>query len=1094
MREKQHEPIAFELAQSVKIQNQKILYLCDSDKEARLIKNELLLFMNDDEIGYYPEREILPYDRFSTADSIIQQRIKLLNADKTNIKIIITSCTNLFEKLPSKNFFISRKIFKIGNTLTIKDLTTSLEKLKYERVDKVRSINQYTVRGGVVDFYSGFQLNPIRVDFFGDQIDEIREFDPKTQNMTSKLSEFKLYTGSEINLDEDSIGNFKFAWRNYFQSHDERHCEIFQSLASGKYPEGYEIYNPLIQEGNSNLIDYFAGYNLIACERIDQSLSSYKAFVEERYLEESIDSTRPILKPHDYIFTIKELQLYIKTAKKIVVTNDNPIIDNSLQKETQLKILIEKQINGEIDTLLITSTEQTKLDQINKQYKTQIVSIPFSPNKGIYSCIHLPARSFVSKDEKLVHLNLDRTANSKMLDAKPASVTQESLIEKFENPFLDEELVIHVDYGVGIYKGLELLKTNSSEEEYIRIEYLENEILYVPIRQAYLVSKFQVSQTHGVRLDSLSSAKWKVKKEKAKIKAQDHAAELLDIESRRSIATSYQLTCEENAYQAFDQDFPYVLTTDQVNCIKDILKDMALIKPMNRVICGDVGFGKTEVAMRGAFVAVHAKKQVMVLAPSTVLAKQHLESFTKRFVNFPVNIDLLTRHTSPKNKIKIYDNFKHGKIDILIGTHALLNNDITLDNVGLLVIDEEHRFGIKQKEIIKSRQSTTHILYMSATPIPRTLNLVYSGLKDFSYLYTPPLERLSVKTFLNTQNQQIIKNAVDRELARGGQVFLVQNDISKMDSLKKQISDLVPEANIDIAHGKLTKTDITKTMNGFNSNSIDILICTTIVEMGLDIPNANTIIVIDAHNFGLSQLHQLRGRVGRSMRQAYCYLLIPTPDLKKAPKAKLDSLVKYSDLGSGYFIAQEDLEIRGAGDFLGVKQSGHIEAIGLSMYLSMLKSAVNDLKGNEQEKILDTEINFNDRALIPDSYLPVANERLKIYRSLNDAKNNEEVNRILEDLKDRCGKPNDDLLNLIESSKLRILANKVGIKKIYSNQEKAMITFNDNLSDQVYKKLIGLIQTGSAKIKLDNENKITLDVSENNNKRIAVAGLLNELV
>ena len=1094
MREKQHEPIAFELAQSVKIQNQKILYLCDSDKEARLIKNELLLFMNDDEIGYYPEREILPYDRFSTADSIIQQRIKLLNADKTKIKIIITSCINLFEKLPSKNFFISRKIFKIGDTLTIKDLTTSLEILKYERVDKVSSINQYTVRGGVVDFYSGFQLNPIRVDFFGDQIDEIREFDPKTQNMTSKLSEFKLYAGSEINLDEDSIGNFKFAWRNYFQSHDERHCEIFQSLASGKYPEGYEIYNPLIQEGNSNLIDYFSEFNLIVCERIDQSLSSYKAFVEERYIEESIDSTRPVLKPHDYIFTIKDLQLYIETAKKIVVTNNNSIINNSLHKETQLKILIEKQINGEIDTLLITSTEQTKLDQINKQYKTQIVSIPLSPNKGIYSCIHLPSRSFVSNDGKLIHFNLDRTSNSKMLDAKPTSATQESLIKKFENPFHDEELVIHVDYGVGVYKGLELLKTNSSEEEYIRIEYLENEILYVPIRQAYLVSKFQVSQTHGVRLDSLSSAKWKVKKEKAKIKAQDHAAELLDIESRRSIATSYQLTCEENAYQAFDQDFPYVLTTDQVNCIKDILKDMALIKPMNRVICGDVGFGKTEVAMRGAFVAVHAKKQVMVLAPSTVLAKQHLESFTKRFVNFPVNIDLLTRHTSPKNKIKIYDNFKHGKIDILIGTHALLNNDITLDNVGLLVIDEEHRFGIKQKEIIKSRQSTTHILYMSATPIPRTLNLVYSGLKDFSYLYTPPLERLSVKTFLNTQNQQIIKNAVDRELARGGQVFLVQNDISKMDSLKKQISDLVPEANIDIAHGKLTKKDITKTMNGFNSNSIDILICTTIVEMGLDIPNANTIIVIDAHNFGLSQLHQLRGRVGRSMRQAYCYLLIPTPDLKKAPKAKLDSLVKYSDLGSGYFIAQEDLEIRGAGDFLGVKQSGHIEAIGLSMYLSMLKSAVNDLKGNEQEKILDTEINFNDRALIPDSYLPVANERLKIYRSLNDAKNNEKVNKILEDLKDRCGKPNDDLLNLIESSKLRILANKVGIKKIYSNQEKAMITFNDNLSDQVYKKLIGLIQTGSAKIKLDNENKITLDVSENNNKRIAVAGLLNELV
>ena len=1094
MLEKQHEPIAFELAQSAITQNQKILYLCDSDKEARLIKNELQMFLNDDEIGYYPEREILPYDRFSTADSIIQERIKLLNSDKTNIKIIITSCINLFEKLPSKNFYISRKNFKINDSLSIKDLTSSLEALNYERTDKVASINQFTVRGGVVDFYSGFQLRPLRVDFFGDQIDEIREYDPKTQNMTNKLSEFKLFSGSEILLDEESIGNFKYAWRNYFQNHDERHCEIFQSLASGQYPEGYEIYNPLIQEGDSNLIDYFSGFSLHKSSQIDKVLKSYQAFVDERYLEESIDSSRPILKPHDYIFTIKDLDTYIQSADEIKLSDLNPIIDHSEEKEIQLKILTEKQANGEIDTLLITSSEQTKLDKINKQYKTSITSLPFSLNNGIFSCIHLPVRSFVNKNGKFVHLNLDRVTGSEALNTKSTSSNQDSLIKNFENPFHDDDLVIHVDYGAGIYKGLEILKTNSNEEEYIQIEYLENEILYVPIRQAYLVSKFQVSQTVGVRLDSLSSTKWKVKKDKAKIKALDHAAELLDIESRRSIASSYQLICEESAYQEFDNDFPYVLTNDQVNCIKDILKDLALIKPMNRVICGDVGFGKTEVAMRGAFVAVHAKKQVMVLAPSTILTKQHLESFTKRFVNFPVNIELLTRHTSSKNKIKIYDNFKHGMIDILIGTHSLLNNDISLDNLGLLVIDEEHRFGIKQKEIIKSRQSTTHILYMSATPIPRTLNLVYSGLKDFSYLYTPPLERLSVKTFLNTQNQQIFKNAIDRELARGGQVFLVQNDISKMEALKNQITNLVPEANIDIAHGKLSKRAITKTMNGFNSNSIDILICTTIVEMGLDIPNANTIIVIDAHNFGLSQLHQLRGRVGRSMRQAYCYLLIPTPDLKKAPKAKLDSLVKYSDLGSGYFIAQEDLEIRGAGDFLGVKQSGHIEAIGLSMYLSMLKSAVNDLKGHKEEKILDTEINFNDRALIPDSYLPVANERLKIYRSLNDAKNNEEVNKILEDLKDRCGKPNDDFLNLIESSKLRILANNIGIKKIYSNLEKAMITFNSNLSDQVYKKLIGLIQTGSAKIKLDNENKITLDVSETNNKRIAVAGLLNELI
>jgi len=371
---------------------------------------------------------------------------------------------------------------------------------------------------------------------------------------------------------------------------------------------------------------------------------------------------------------------------------------------------------------------------------------------------------------------------------------------------------------------------------------------------------------------------------------------------------------------------------------------------------------------------------------------------------------------------------------------------------------------------------------------------VYSGLKDFSYLYTPPLERISVKTFLNLQNQQIIKNAIDREISRGGQVFIVQNDISKMEQLRNQISNLIPKANLGIAHGKLSKKLITKTMNGFNANSIDILICTTIVEMGLDIPNANTMIVIDAHKFGLSQLHQLRGRVGRSLRQAYCYLLIPNMDLKKVAKAKLDSLVRYSDLGSGYFIAQEDLEIRGAGDFLGVKQSGHIEAMGLSMYLSMLKNAINDIKGYQQVPILDTEINFNDRALIPDTYLPVANERLKVYRSLNDAETCEQIDQILIDLKDRCGKPDSEILNLIENSKLRIIAANVGIKKIFSNHQNAMLTFNDNLTDQVYKKIIRLIQSGSAKIKLKNENKITLDVTESIDKRSAVTKLLNELL
>ena len=1093
MLEKQHQSEAFNLAQYIKNSNKRILYLCNSNKDARFLKNELQIFFNKEEIGFYPEREILPYDRFSTTESIIQERIRLLNSDKIKFKIILSSCLNIFEKLPPSEYFISRKKFKSGDLLSINELKKNLDALNYQRVDKVTSINEYAVRGGVIDFYSGYNSKPIRVDFFDNEIEEIRHFDPSTQHMTNKLSEFKLFNGSEMFLDDYSIKEFKISWRNYFQNHDERNCETFKKISLGKYPEGYEIYNPLLYSKHSILFDYFNDFELVKCKKIDQILNSHIAFVHERYMEESIDIARPILQPNDYIYELSYIKNYLKASSELKNINRNYLKDFPKNLDSQLEFLITKQASGDIKSLLITSSEQLKLDKVNKEFLTKNISLPLEIQKGVFSSINLPSRSFGSDFGEFIHFSLDGYINPENVKNHSSENNKNSLILKFDNPFHDNELVVHIDYGVGIYKGLKPLKTNQSEEEFIQIEYRDKEILYVPIRQAHLVSKFQASQSHNISLDSLSSTKWKNKKEKAQNKAHDHAAELLDIESRRMTSSSDQLICDQDSYRLFDNDFPYVLTNDQKNCINDLLKDISLIKPMNRVICGDVGFGKTEIAMRGAFVAVQAKKQVILLAPSTVLASQHLESFTKRFINFPINIEIFTRHTTIKQRTKIYKNFHENKIDILIGTHAILNSEISLDNLGLLIIDEEHRFGTKQKEIIKSRQSQTHILYMSATPIPRTLNHVYSGLKDFSYLYTPPLERLSIKTFLNSQNQQIIKNAVEREASRGGQVFLVQNDISKMEELRMQIKQLLPNISVGIAHGKLSKKEIAKIMNGFNSNSIDVLICSTIVEMGLDIPNANTIIVIDAHNLGLSQLHQLRGRVGRSVRQAYCYLLIPTMDIKKNQKARLESLIKYSDLGAGYFIAQEDLEVRGAGDFLGVKQSGHVEVIGLSMYLSMLKNAVDDLKGNKKEMILETEINFNDRALISETYLPVANERLKVYRALNDAKSINEISIILDNLKDRCGKPDDDLINLIENSKLRLLAKKIGIKKIYANKQSAQISFNENLSDKVYKKLIARIQDASTKIKLNNASKISFDVSSFKNRRVAITDLLNDL-
>ena len=1093
MKEQQMHFEAFELAQSAKQHQQKLLYLCASDKEARLIMHELKLYLAADTIGYYPEREILPYDRFSTPQSILQDRIGLLNSNKTSLQVVVTSGLNLLEKLPPKEFFSARKVLTTGQKLSIKELAENLIALGYERTDKVEAINQFAIRGGVVDLYSSFYSTPLRIDFFGDEIDDIRCFDVDSQVMTEKLTSFQLFHGSEIALDEESIKQFKDNWRNYFQKHDERYCEIFKDIAASVLPEGYEIYMPLLQSKDTNLIDYFDGFKLLHSTNLDISIAKYQSYIKERYEEESIDALRPVMKPDDYFFTLQDLKPYLASSEHPNDRHSKHSLNLNLAIEEQINDLVAKHRSGELTTLLVTASEQLKLDELNKQHGFTPASLPLKETKGLFSALHHPTRVFLDKANSFAYINVEHYLGHDTFINKKVSSIQASLIHTFENPFHDDELVIHVDYGVGLYRGLTLLKTNANEEEFIQIEYLDKELLYVPIRQAYLVSKYQVSHVENIPLDSLSSLKWRQKKEKAEAKAKDHAAELLDIESRRSISTSPQLICPPDEYQKFSDDFPYIPTSDQQNCITDVIKDLALIKPMNRVICGDVGFGKTEIAMRAAFVCVQAKKQAMILAPSTVLSDQHHETFTKRFSNFPVNISILTRHTSPKARAQLYEDFKNKKIDILVGTHALLNNEIDLSSLGLLVIDEEHRFGTKQKEIIKSRQTTTHILYMSATPIPRTLNLVYSGLKDFSYLYTPPMERLSVKTFLNVHNNQIIKNAIDREVSRGGQVFIVQNDISKMDNLKNDIQALQPNVNIGIAHGRLSKQEISQTMGAFNSNSIDILLCTTIVEMGLDIPNANTIIVIDAQNFGLSQLHQLRGRVGRALRQSYCYLLIPTQDIKKNAKNKLDSLVRYSALGSGYFIAQEDLEIRGAGDFLGIKQSGHIEAIGLSMYLSMLKSAVNDLKGIKTEIAIDSEINFNDRALIPETFMPVANERLKVYRSLNDAKSTTEIHQIFEEIKDRCGKPSEDVLNLVENSKIRVLANNIGVRKIYSNKDTAMMTFHDSLDDEVYKKLIELIQSGSTGIKLTGTNKLNIDVSNQANKREAVSALLHQL-
>ena len=941
--------------------NSKILLICSSNTEIEHVYEELVDFVNKSKIVRLYDREILPYDHFSTPDDVIKKRFDEIK-NIFDAQLVISSLKNLFEFYPHHNFYKSLKEFKVNEKISISELKEILESLNYKRVEKVSNLNEYSHRGGIVDINSSRYKNPMRLDFFGDCIESIREFNIKTQRSIDEIKSFKLNSGYEIPLDEEIINEFKDKWRNEFPLIDERDSNFFNKIAKNKLPEGYENYLSILINDPINF------FELVECDSTYITTSSnvddYSKFIIERFNDEN-NGTRELISPE---------RLFFDAVNKI--NKGNPI-------------------------------------QIISKYK-------------IY-------------EDKSKYKGFKETKN------------KESDYLIYDNSLNIDDLVIHEDYGLGIFEGLKTIKTSSKQNEYLCIRYKNNELLYVPTFNFNLLSKFH-KKTDDAILDSLSNTNWSSKKEKAKSRIYDHASEILKIESDRLKATSTALKVSDDEYSSFINYFPFSDTNDQEIVSRDIRKDLSLIKPMNRLLCGDVGFGKTEIAMRASFISALSNKQTIILSPSTVLTDQHFESFSKRFKNFPITIEKLSRNTSLKAKEKLYKDFKDKKIDILIGTHALFNDDLSFDNVGLLVVDEEHRFGAKQKNLIKNKQLSTHILFMSATPIPKTMNMAFSGLKDFSFLSTPPPKRLSIKTFLEVSNSTVIKESLTREFNRNGCTFIIENDIQKMDKLKNNLEALVPNQKIDIVHASLNKKLIDKRLNDFRKRKINVLICTTIVEMGLDIPEANTIIINNAQNFGLSQLHQLRGRIGRSSKQGYCYVLIPSSDINNKSKSRLQSFVNNSHLGAGFNIANEDLEIRGAGEILGVKQSGHIDTIGMSLYMSMLKTALNN---DNIEMHPSCEIKVSVTSLIPEYYLPSPTERLKIYRKLSGA-DSKTLSEIKIDLLDRCGKHPPELENLFKITEIGINAKSLEITKIIQSSKYLKFKFSKTLKDKTLSKILSI--------------------------------------
>ena len=1074
------------------LENDKSLTLVTRDaKESEYLYNVLNIFAPKDNVFLFPESEILPYDHFSMPEKVIKDRFQIINKISKQKHIVVVSIKSLFERYPVKEYFESFNKFTIKDNISVKSLIEIIESLNYSKKVNVESINEYAIRGGIIDVFSPIYENPLRIEIFDDTIESIRFFNIESQLSIKNIEHFSISKGSIFSLDENKIDLFISRWRDYFHNYDERFCSLFQNIKNGIIPEGIEVYFPLLFNKTSQFKDLFPKNTFLTFEDLVPEIENYSNFIEERFDDEHYDQKRPILRPNDSFIEKKDVTEILNKSLMISA----PKLEIKPESFDELIKIIESDRYKE--NFLIVTSLNTEIQKIKKMtsINTKIIDKYDDLNKGVNIMVGLPIRPFFDGSKNTYIFHKEQLEGSDYLNVINKKINTIESKERDFSLFKIKDLVVHENYGLGKYDGLEIVDANDTKNEYIKIIYANKEILYVPLSNINKITGYHKKNIETeAALDSLSSTKWKIKKNKALKRSFDHAAEILDIEARRQKSLSPSLRIDDLSLNEFNDDFPFDETNDQLIAFESIRKDIQLLKPMNRVLCGDVGFGKTEVAMRAAYTSVFSNKQVVVICPSTILCDQHFNSFLKRFNKFPVNIKKLNRHNSLKDKNEIISKYNSNEVDILITTHIIFNNDVDFNNTGLLIIDEEHKFGIKQKNYIKDKQTNIHILYLSATPIPRTMNMVYAGLKDFSFLQTPPANRTNIKSFLKIQTSQLIKEALSREKSRNGQCFILQNDISKMDSIKNEINEILPDFRVGIAHGKLNKNEILKVMTDFQMGNIDGLICTTIVEMGLDIPNANTMIIMNAQNFGLAQMHQLRGRVGRSEKQGYCYFMVPTMEIPKLSLSRLNSVIKHSRLGEGFLIAQEDLEIRGGGEMLGEKQSGHIENVGMSMYLSMLKTALNNT--NEINNNVDIEVNFYDSSFIDSRYLPSPIERLKIYRKINQAQTHEDIKLIQNNLIDRCGKMPEEVVNLIDNKKIILMIKGLGIKSIKSNSINTNFFLDDSIKDEVLNNLLGLVKIDPQKYSITNQNKFIYKFNElkSNIRRENVKNLINKII
>ena len=1097
-----------------------MVVFCAQAQEAQRLAEEIPAFAPQLQVRLLPDWEILPYDHFSPHQDLVSERLatlyELLNG---SCDIVLVPVTTALQRLGPPQFLSGHTFFfRQGDRLNEAALKLQLQQAGYDPVSAVMRPGEYSIRGGLIDLFPMGSSLPYRLDLFGDEIEQIRAFDPDTQRSLYPVKEVRILPGHEFPFNDEARTAFRGRWREVFEG-DPSRCSIYKDANLGIPSAGIESYLPLFFEDKSSLFDYFPRSGdpvwIVNIGNTEESIKGFWKDTLSRYEFLKHDIDRPILPPKELFLDVDEFFRNSKSHARLVLesqANDAieknaflPVPDVAVHRRDADPIARLRNIVSQQKLRVLICCDSAGRKESIRQLLDESNSVPANDGKSLYplkpegfdgiadfvksnalfGLVTAPLlNGFLWQTENLLVLTeaeLFTSTARQRRKGKSSENTDPDLLFKDLSELKIGDPVVHAEHGIGRYQGLVLLNLAPPKEapifeEFLHLQYAGQATLYVPVQQLQLVTRYAGSDPESAPLHQLGSGQWDKAKRKAAQQIRDTAAELLGLYAARAIRKGHAFEFSAHDYAAFAESFGFEETPDQANAIAAVIGDMTSGTPMDRLVCGDVGFGKTEVALRASFVAVMGGKQVAILAPTTLLAEQHVATWKDRFADWPVRIVELSRFKTTKEINTALEAIAKGEADIIIGTHKLLSKETQFANLGLVIVDEEHRFGVRQKDALKALRAEVDILTLTATPIPRTLGMAMEGLREFSIIATAPQKRLAIKTFVRREGDSVIREAVLREIKRGGQVYFLHNEVETIENRKRALQELIPEARISVAHGQMHERELESVMREFVTQRTNILLCTTIIETGIDVPTANTIIMHRADKFGLAQLHQLRGRVGRSHHQAYAYLLVPDPEaLSKQAQLRLNAIQAMEELGSGFYLAMHDLEIRGAGEVLGDKQSGEIHEIGFQLYTEMLNRAVKALRSGKEPDLLaplqaTTDVNLGIPALLPNDYCPDVHERLSLYKRFAGCNDFSELMGLREELVDRFGDLPDQAKSFYETHRLRLEMTGFGIKKIDATPASIQIQFIPNPPIDPLR-IIQLIQT-SKHIQLNGQDKL----------------------